>query len=383
MANGFFQPKQNRFLLASQLFRQAPTTHWTGALAQALGGLTAGVGQRKQQADIEGQQRAFQQALMGSLPAGQQPTGIPAQPTQMTGGVNPQVISQLIAGGQPQMAAQLVEQAKAQQLASQQAAIAREQQLADVAGGQQFKTDILGQQQEFQAIEAEKDRQLKRDLANLQLQVEGMKPENLTPFEKEIQVKTAGELSKAKTGFLDVKNTHADVSNKLKMIEATLPQALTGGWVPIKQTLRRFTNKSIAEKLGIPESKIIATRNVESNLKSMVGAVLKATFGGVVSEGEREFLRDSFAKETQTEDEIRRSLDIIQKWQNMALRNASAKLNNLVGTAQQFTKQIDIGGFGAGGVPAPAQTQRVKVSGAASKVNKILQKDADDFGINI
>ncbi len=169
MANGFFQPKPNRFLLASQLFRQAPTTNIYGALAQVLGGLTAGIGQRRQQQDIAGQQQAFQQALLGSLPAGQAQAGIPPSPPQIAGqpapagiapqptaqpqvagGLSPQVISSLIAGGQPQLAAQMVGQERARQLAGQQ-------QLA----GQEFERQQQLQQQQFQIQKLQQTEQLR------------------------------------------------------------------------------------------------------------------------------------------------------------------------------------------------------------------------------
>ena len=320
MANNFFENDTNRFLIASQFFNQASPKTPLGALAKTLAGLTYGLGQRQIQKETQARRQQLPQALQ-QVASGQ---NLSQETLQQVAAANPQLASQLAMG-------------------QRQNVFEQQQQSA----ASQSQENILQDKQQFQSLEAEKDRQLKRDLSNLNMLIESkkIKQSAVTPFEKKLQEETAKSLVEARVGLIDVSNTHKDITRKLGQIEKALPTAITGGWVPVLQLIARFGPQKAANRLGITAEKLKATRDVESALKSMVGSVLKSTFGGVVSEGERAFLEDAFGKPTQTQEEIARGLEIVRKWQNTALEGARRKVNELIGSAAQFSKNSDISAF--------------------------------------
>lgn len=212
MANGFLQPKSNRYLLASQLFRQAPTTHWTGALAQALGGLTAGLGAKRQRQQLAGQQSTLAQALQGV--AGGQP--IQPQTLQGLAQVSPQLASQLAFGQRKQV---LGQQAAQQQAGLQQQQIGQQQEFQKEMLGLKFANDqaLLKQRIAGEIRKARmKDQPIVPEIAKGDELLGGVPIEQLH--------KTKAGIQSQKRFDLKVKNVLQDVTQEIGALDAAATQ---------------------------------------------------------------------------------------------------------------------------------------------------------------
>lgn len=156
MANGFIQPKQNKYLLASQLFAQAPTTNIYGALSQALAGLTAGIGQRKQQKQMQAEQSVLSN-LLSKVQSGEE---LDKPTLESIGNINPELGLQLASGQ------------KNARLQKQQFIAQQELQRKNLEEQRNFELEKIKQQQLFNEQQQQKKFQQDKELLKQKLSSE-------------------------------------------------------------------------------------------------------------------------------------------------------------------------------------------------------------------
>ena len=334
----------NPYYKMSQVFGQAPSTSTAGVLAKALAGFTGGLGMAKESQIEKQKSDALSSALAGFTPQSNyvQPDMTPG--ALLEKGYVPQKTISELSRTNPSLAIQLAT-----------SNLQRTRQLQDEASRREFESGLLSKK-----LEQKKAQELAKQ----------QKP---SEFTKTMQKETAKAVNDARIGYSRVLKTHAEVMPKIQMVKDALPLAMSGNWVGIQQEIARTGLEKTAKKFGIDVGDLVATRDIEANLKSMVGAILKATFGGVVSEGEREFLREAMAKETMTKEEIMRSMEIIEKWQENAIKGAEVELNTILDSAKQFSGEVNLSDF------APRKTQTKTMVSQSKPTTKI--SSFEDLGI--